>query len=868
MGGTKLAEVTFTGETASGWQTAAFPTPAAIQSNTTYIISCYVADGNRRFSDTFDFFATTGVDNPPLHALAAGVDGPNAVFGENGAWFNNSYRSSCYWVDLIFSTDAPPADTTPPVVSSVTPTNGAIGILITAPLTVAFNEAMDAATINTDTIELRDPSNNLVPATVGYDAISYTVTLTPGANLAKSTTYTARVKSGDSGVKDVAGNAIASDYTWSFTTEIPDAIPPTVTSVSPVNAATGVRVGSNAWVIFSEAMDPGSISTATIELRDPSDNPVSASVSYYPGSYTATLTPGANLAYNATYTAHIKSGASGVKDVAGNALEADYTWSFTTETPDTTPPTVSSVMPINGVTRLRLATRATVHFSEAMDASSISTATIELRDPSDNLVSASVSYDAGSNTATLTPGANLACSTIYTARVKGGANGVRDAFNNAMTADYVWSFGTVSQRLPVDQALGGPILIVASSTNLYTRYFTEILRTEGLNEFDIVDIMELTAGILDAHDVVILGDMALTAGQVTMLADWVTAGGHLIAMRPDKQLVGLLGLTDAQAAVQNGYLLFDNSAGKPGAGIVYQTLQIHGDADAFVLSGATALATLYSDRSTPTTYPAVTLQAVGTNGGAACAFAFDLARSIVLTHQGDPTKGGGGSYQVQPLFVGWVDSSRLAIPQADEQQRFLANLILSMNADKRPLPRFWYLPKGKKAAIILTGDDHWGRSTPGGSSSVFFERHKAQSPPGGSVEDWECIRSSSYGYPGCLMTDAQAAAYAAEGFEFGVHADAGLASGGGWCGMWPSDTAVQYAAQLSTRLMRNTRACPSRAASVITVTRGSAMMGPQAGSATPASRRWKRSLGSGSTSMFPTTLARLGGRSSATRGGP
>ena len=43
----------------------------------------------------------------------------------------------------------------------------------------------------------------------------------------------------------------------------------------------------------------------------------------------------------------------------------------------------------------------------------------------------------------------------------------------------------------------------------------------------------------------ILGEMSLTAAQVTMLSDWVNAGGNLIAMRPDKQLAGLLGLTDA-----------------------------------------------------------------------------------------------------------------------------------------------------------------------------------------------------------------------------------------------------------------------------------------------------------------------------------
>ena len=63
----------------------------------------------------------------------------------------------------------------------------------------------------------------------------------------------------------------------------------------------------------------------------------------------------------------------------------------------------------------------------------------------------------------------------------------------------------------------------------------------------------------------------------------------------------------------------------------------------------------------------------------------------------------------RPLLRGradWVDLNKVAIPQADEQQRLLANLIIQMNLDRTPLPRFWYLPRGEKAAVVMTGDDH------------------------------------------------------------------------------------------------------------------------------------------------------------------
>src|SRR5204862_1513647 len=162
--------------------------------------------------------------------------------------------------------------------------------------------------------------------------------------------------------------------------------------------------------------------------------------------------------------------------------------------------------------------------------------------------------------------------------------------------------------------------------------------------------------------------------------------------------------------IANQYLLI-NTSQAPGAGLVNQTIQFHGTADAYLPAGATAVATLYSDVTTPTAYAAVTINNVGVNGGHAAAFTYDLARSIVYSRQGNPAWSGQerdslGPIRTDDLFFGqksgdiqpdWVDLNKVAIPQADEQQRLLANLILTMNASKRPLPRFWYLPFGKKA---------------------------------------------------------------------------------------------------------------------------------------------------------------------------
>ena len=96
-----------------------------------------------------------------------------------------------------------------------------------------------------------------------------------------------------------------------------------------------------------------------------------------------------------------------------------------------------------------------------------------------------------------------------------------------------------------NQGPGGPILVITSPASTFGRYYAEILRNEGLKAFAVADISTVSAATLANHDVVILAKMPLTGGQVTMFTNWVSAGGNLIAMGPDPQLGGLLGLTAA-----------------------------------------------------------------------------------------------------------------------------------------------------------------------------------------------------------------------------------------------------------------------------------------------------------------------------------
>ena len=562
-----------------------------------------------------------------------------------------------------------------------------------------------------------------------------------------------------------------------FDTVIPvDTNKPVVTTVSPSAGQTNVATSVTLSITFSEPMLASSITTTNIFLQDATNGIVPTSVSLSGNPLVATLTPLAPLPPNTNFTATIKGGVNGVADLATNRMATDFSWSFTTAPSDIVAPTVSSFSPGAAITKVSIATGVSVTFSEPMRATSISTTNFVLRDAANALVPASISYDTVNRRATLTPSNYLASASNYTAYVYGGATGVKDLAGNPMSGTNSWSFTTVPAH-PYGQGTGGSVLLLTQDTNRISYYLGEILLTEGLNQFAIRDISTLSSNLLTNFTVVVIGNISLTSPQVTTLSNWVVNGGSLIATRPSTNLARLLGLTSLGSTLAEGYIGVNTSVA-PGQGIVGTTMQYHGIADRYALNGATSVATLYSNATTATTNPAVTWRSVGSNGGRAACFTYDLARSVSLTRQGNPAwanqeRDGFSPLRSSDLFYGpstsdpqpnWVDLSRVAIPQADEQQRLLVNLIHFLGTPKKPLPRFWYFPDGHKAVIVMTGDDHANGATAG-----RFNQYIAYSPANAVVTNWQALRSSSYIYPNTALSSAAAFSYHTNGFEIGLH---------------------------------------------------------------------------------------------------
>lgn len=351
------------------------------------------------------------------------------------------------------------SDSTAPTVNSTNPAKSAAAVAVNSAITATFSEAMLPSTIGAATFTLKQ-GTTAVSGAVTFTGV--TAVFTPASNLAVSTEYTATITTG---AKDLAGNAVASDYVWTFTTgTAADITAPAVTGTINAGGATDVAINSKVGATFGEGMDPLTITNENFTLiNTASGAAVPGTVSY--SGVNALFTPASNLATSTGYTATIKGGAGGVKDLAGNALAADFVWSFTTAAAaDTTLPAVTSTNPANLATGVALNGTTNATFSEALDPLTINTATFRLAGPGAASVTGAVDYNTITKTATFIPSAPLTASTTYTATI---TTGVKDLAGNALATQKLWSFTTAAAVVlgpsPVLLGMAGNYVILAET---------------------------------------------------------------------------------------------------------------------------------------------------------------------------------------------------------------------------------------------------------------------------------------------------------------------------------------------------------------------------------------------------------------------
>ena len=357
--------------------------------------------------------------------------------------------------DYIFqftTVEAPPPppapDTTPPTVQATNPIDSATNVPRDKIVTITLDEALLSSSINTSNIQI-SPSIDydvfLNPVNTSQIVLNHSSIL-----FTYSAEYTVTLLSG--GVKDAAGNGIASQFDFSFTIEdqpsTPDTTPPTVQAINPTNGATNVPRDQTITITFSEAIVESSITTSTILFAG------GAAISYAvfrdPLNNTKiVLDPDGTLDASTLYTITLIAG--GIKDLSENGIASQLQFTFTTQAappdPDTTPPTITARSPSPSATNVATTVDVVVDFSEPLDPATVTLDTFELFAPGPTEVPAAVSLENGNTRVRLNPTSDLSFSTSYTMFVRVG---VQDVAGNNLAVESSWSFTTASSPPAAD----------------------------------------------------------------------------------------------------------------------------------------------------------------------------------------------------------------------------------------------------------------------------------------------------------------------------------------------------------------------------------------------------------------------------------
>jgi len=302
--GTLLATATFTGETGSGWQQVTFSTPVAIAANTVYVASYHCLGGH--YSADRSFFATQGVDSPPLHLLASGASGGNGVYGYGaaGTFPAQSYQASNYWVDVVFS------PTTVVTLSAITVNPSAPAIAPGATQQFAATGTYSDASTQSLTAQVIWTSSNLSVATISATGLATgaglgttTISATLGAihgsatltvQAAPLSITTTSLLGGTQGVAYAATltrSGGVAPYTWS----IASGLPPGVTLDPSTGLLSGTPTLAGVYDFTAQVTDANAgIATKPLSITITPPSAVSITTASLPGgtqgiSYSAPL---------------------------------------------------------------------------------------------------------------------------------------------------------------------------------------------------------------------------------------------------------------------------------------------------------------------------------------------------------------------------------------------------------------------------------------------------------------------------------------------------------------------------------------------------------------------------------------------------
>jgi hypothetical protein len=329
--------------------------------------------------------ATSGIQDPSGNALQTGASATSTFTTATGASLGNSSAVSSLPVDQ----------------SSGIPINTALFVTGTVPL--------DPTTLGTNAITLYDNTvNNGSYTTTGTPTLSpdgKTMSAAPTANLAASHSYTLFWNQYGN-VFDINGNSFnggSADFTTSAAAVT---TPPAVVYTNPSNGFTNVPTDLTVQILFSEPIQPTTISGITLSAGSTA---LTTTSSFSNAGQTLSLIPPALLAPNTRYTLTIV----GVVDLAGNAMPT-VTQTFTTGPEPVLAPPGATITPASNATGVSTAIAPKAVFSVPINPLTMALGNVSLvNNATGQKVSGTLSLSADNLTVTFTPAGALSANTNY-----------------------------------------------------------------------------------------------------------------------------------------------------------------------------------------------------------------------------------------------------------------------------------------------------------------------------------------------------------------------------------------------------------------------------------------------------------------------
>lgn len=250
--------------------------------------------------------------------------------------------------------------------------------------------------------------------------------------------------------------------------------------------------------------------------------------------------------------------------------------------------------------------------------------------------------------------------------------------------------------------------------NAYGPFLAEILKSEGLNGFTVIDLDSSSFPDFQPDDLVVLSRCFLKNREMDLLLKAVSAGTRAVCIQPSFNLASRFGWAPQKRVCHPGWVRIRD--GYPGSGTPIQThlpVVLYKPRDSCKEVKVVADAVDAGWRETG--HAAAVKQAFGS--GKVALFFYDLPKAVARIRFGEPelasyfTEGLLWSCYPWPadLFMGHVDKRVLHVPQADLHGQLLAKVLTDISP--YPLARLWYYEKPEhRAAAVFTSDDDY--STP------------------------------------------------------------------------------------------------------------------------------------------------------------